>query len=284
MTPQAEVALTAGREIRKNLRSTKGAAMFALFFLGGVVPSILQVLFTRVTTRAGVGIDDIPSEMLRKARLDALKAAYDGSEAIANYLVDCPTVIYFLFKGTLFFLPLLVLLVGFDQIAGEVQHRTIRYITGRAHRGSIVFGKAIGIWVVVSIMILVLHGTVWGFLLAKSDARAGEIFSWGLRIAGFCVAYAWAYAGITAFFSSIFRTPAVSLFVGAGLLFGMSLLRLILSIFDSTKNATWLFPPTYEDLLVSPDPTRALGGVALLLVWGLLCTLAASEVLRRRDV
>jgi hypothetical protein len=103
-------------------------------------------------------------------------------------------------------------------------------------------------------------------------------------MAGFCMIYAWAYAGITSFFSSIFRIPAVSLFVGSGVLFGMSIVRLVLSIFDSTKNAAWLFPPTYEDLLVSPDPLRVAGGVALLVVWGLLCTLGAAEVLRRRDV
>lgn len=256
--------------------------MFALFFLGGVVPSILQVLFTRVTAKAGVS--ELPDEMWRKGRLDGLRAAYDGSDAIADYLVNCPAVLFFLFKGTLLFLPLLVLMVGFDQVSGELQHRTIRYLTGRAHRGSLVFGKAIGIWLVVSLMIAVLHLTVWGFLLFRGAAGVGETFSWGLRLAAFCMVYAWAYAGITALFSSIFRTPAVSLFVGAGILFAMSITRLVLSLFDSTRNATWLFPPTYEDLLVHPDPLRVAGGLGLLVLWGLLCTLAAAEVLRRRDV
>lgn len=262
--------------------------MFALFFLGGVVPSLIQVLFTRMTTKAGVDVNGMPLDVLRKARVDAFKAAYDATgdhaEAIANYLADCPFVLWILFKGTLMFLPLLVLLVGYDQIAGEVQHRTIRYLTGRAHRGSLVFGKAIGIWIVVSIMILVLHATVWALMVAKSDAGIGPTLSWGVRLAAFSMFYAWAYAGITAFFSSIFRTPVVSLFVGAGILFAMFLGRVVLSIFESTQRATWLFPPTYEDLLVSPDPMRAFGGVGLLVVWGLICTLGASEILRRRDV
>ena len=262
--------------------------MFALFFLGGVVPSLIQVLFTRLTTKAGVDVNGMPVDVLRKGQVDMLKAAYDSTgdhaEAIANYLADCPLVLWVLFKGTLVFLPLLVLLVGYDQIAGEVQHRTIRYLTGRAHRGSLVFGKAIGIWIVVSIMVLVLHATVWALMMAKGSAGMGVILSWGLRMAVFCMFYAWAYAGITSLFSSIFRTPVVSLFVGAGILFGMFLARLALSIFESTQKAAWLFPPTYEDLLVSPDPLRSIGGLGLLIVWGLLCTLGASEILRRRDV
>lgn len=276
-----EVGLTAQREIRRNLRSTKGIAMFVLFFLGGAVPSVLQVLLIRFATSAG--LNNAPDEAKRQLREKVLESTY-GSEVIAKYLAECPTVLYFLLQGTLFFLPLLILLVGFDQIAGEIQHRSIRYSAGRGFRASLVTGKAIGVWAVIAVMIFVLHVTVWIVMLAQSDAPAKTILSWGIRVWLFCVAYAGAYAGLTSLVSSLFRTPIVALFVGAGIGFGMLLTKLILGIFPATENLTWAFPSKYEILFVSPDPVRALGGCALLLAWGAACIAGASAVVTRRDI
>src|SRR5208337_2799545 len=109
----------------------------------------------------------------------------------------------------------LVLLVGFDQLAGEIQHRTIRYTAGRAHRPSIVVGKALGIWGVVSIMVLVLHLTVWVIILVRGTSPAAQVFSWGARFWLFSSMCAAAYVGYASVVSSLFRTPIVALFAGA---------------------------------------------------------------------
>src|SRR5262249_3095124 len=119
----------------------------------------------------------------------------------------------------LWILPLLVLMVGFEQIAGEIQHRGIRYIAGRAHRSSIVVGKALGVWAVVAIMALVLHLTVWIVILIRGGETFGNVLSWGGRIWLFDVAAAAAYVGLVALVSSFFRTPIVALFVGVVVLF-----------------------------------------------------------------
>ena len=46
------------------------------------------------------------------------------------------------FKLTLCFVPLFIALMGFDQLAGEVGPKSIRYLVVRVKRSSIILGQA----------------------------------------------------------------------------------------------------------------------------------------------
>lgn len=283
MLSAREVGIVAQREILRNVRSTKGIAMFSLFLLGGLIFSmlvslILGAIIASAAKRAGM--PTIPDNMQREAWEALLTELYD--EGVAKHLSSSPAVLYALFEGTLVFLPLLVLLVGFDQLAGEIQHRTIRYTVGRAHRASIVVGKALGIWGVVSIMMLVLHVTVWVIVLARGGNPAGQVFSWGARFWLFSCMCAAAYVGYTTMVSSLFRTPIVALFAGAG---GGAVLWVVYRIFNRyLPPAAWAFPNAYEKLLVLPSAVQVLGGCALFVAWGAVCVAGATLIMVRRDV
>ena len=281
MTVYNEVTLTAGREIRRNLRSTKGIVMFVLFLLGGLIPSLIQVFVLRLSMQSGMA--SLPPEMQQQGLLQTYEALYSSKE-IATYLVKCPLLLFGLFRGTLFFVPLLTLLVGFDQIAGELQHRTFRYAAGRASRGSLVVGKALGVWAVIALMVLVLHTVVWIALITQGLAKSTDVLSWGGRLWLFSALYAAAYVGLTMLISSLFRTPVLALFVGFGATLFVGLVRLLLEISEKTKWATWAFPGSYDQLLVSPNVIRVLSGGALLMVWGALCTTAAVEIVGHKDL
>jgi hypothetical protein len=84
--------------------------------------------------------------------------------------------------------------------------------------------------------------------------------------------------------SSLVRTPIVALFAGVGASVGMGLLYVIPYLVPKLEPLTWIHPVRYEGLLVSPDPTRVLGGMALLLGWGAACVAVASIIVRRRDI
>jgi ABC-type transport system involved in multi-copper enzyme maturation permease subunit len=278
-----EVGIVAQREVVRNLRSTKGIAMFALFFLGGLVFSmlvswIMGAVIAAAAKRAGMAT--IPDDLQRNAWEAFLTEWYD--EGIAKHLSPAPAVLWALFVGTLIFLPLLVLVVGFDQLSGEIQHRTIRYTVGRAHRASIVVGKALGTWAVVSIMMLVLHLTVWVIVLARGQYSIGPVLSWGGRFWLFSSICAAAYVGYTAVVSSFFRTPIVALFAGTG---GGALLWIA---YHACKRwappAIWAFPNAYESLLVLPGAGQVAGGCALFVLWGAACVLLATFVMVKRDV
>ncbi len=270
----------AQRELLRNLRSAKGVAMFVLFFLGGALPSMADVL---LFDRANATLEK-RREMF-EAVLASPRFIFNYDEATAAYLSRCPSSIFlFLFKGMLYFLPLLVLMIGFEQLAGEVQHRGIRYVAGRARRSSIVVGKALGVWAVVSVMVLVLHVTVWTAIIVRGTDQAGNVLSWGARVWAFAVADAAAYVGLTALVSSWFRTPIVALFVGIALFFGLWLTAVILDAFKATEAAAWAFPGTYERLLSSPEPLRVLGGIGALLAWGAVMVGITVAIVERRDI
>ncbi|MFO0660821.1 MAG: ABC transporter permease [Polyangiaceae bacterium] len=287
MSALTEVQLTAAREFRRNLRSAKGIAMIVLFVIGGTILPLLRVLLMRAAKNL-TGATELNVEQrkeLWKAWLEKLHEA-----DVAKHLMDCPPVLYFLFWTTTAFVPFFILMMGFDQIAGDVQHRTLRYMTGRAHRGALVAGKALGVWGVISVMILLLHIVVWGLALAQGTDPLKDIMTWGPRIWLFSSVYAAAYVGLISLVSSFFRTPVVGLFLGMGVLITMVVLNLIVSVFKESTSykwiyqARWVFPSSYYDLLLSPDVVFLLAGLAALLGWGALCVTAASEVVRRRDI
>jgi len=254
--------------------------MFALFFRGGAVPSVLQVLFLRLVDSANMLAP--PPEAQRQMFEQALARVYD--QETATYLSACPPVLFGLFRGTLVFLPIFILLIGFDQIAGEVQHRSIRYLAARARRESIVGGNALGVWAVAAVMVLVLHATVWIVMLARGSAPSSVVLAWGPRLWLFSVAAAAAYVGLTTLVSSLVRTPTVALFVGIAALFVLWLGNTLLGLSGSTQAATWGFPATYEALLVSAAPLRVLGGVAALVAWGAAMVAAAVLRLKKGDI
>jgi hypothetical protein len=280
MSPVREASLTALREIRRNLGSTKGIAMFALFFLGGLVPRVIELVLMHLVDS---GENPVPEEVKRQFFEQSLLKLYEN-EAVAKHLAACPPMIFGLFRGTLLFVPLFVLFIGFDQVAGDVQHRAIRYVAGRSRRESMVAGKALGVWAVISTMMLVLNLVVWILAIAQKGSDVGAILAWGPRMWLFCVAGSAAYVGLVALISSFFRTPIVALFAGAGVMFVLWLTNTILGLIESTKAATWAFPSSYQALVVSPEPLKVVGGLAAFIGWGAVMVLLASLVVKRRDI
>lgn len=287
MAITSEVGLTAARELRKNMRSAKGAAMAVMFLLGGVGSSLIYLKLSSyaldaIKEQVGEGVtSEQMATMLREAKLQGLKKLY--SEETAAYLVECPSVLLSLFRGTLLAIPLLTLLAGFDLVAGETQHRTMRYFVNRASRPAVVAGKALGLWLMVSAMLALLHVVVWGIAVGKGEGTVQQMLSWGGRWLLLSTACAACYAGITTLISSLFRTPPVALFVGVAALMTLGVVGLISSV-SGAEIFQYLLPGRYDSLMMSHNATMVLSAVGGLLAWAALTTWTAAEVVRRRDV
>ena len=175
MSPFREVGLTALREIRRNLGSTKGIALSILFFLGGLVPNLLV---TTIKAIADVG-ETITPDQRQKLIEEALVQQEHLDPALAHYLGSWPPVLALMFSGSLIAAPALILLIGFDQVAADIQYRAIRYIAGRSRRETIVIGKAVGLWGILAVLTLITNLTVWIFTLVQGGASFGEVMKWG---------------------------------------------------------------------------------------------------------
>ena len=278
MSPVREVSLTALREIRRNLASTKGIAMSVLFFLGGLVPAVLYLAATKLQG----GITEAP-EVRQQLMEEALKQKGIAAD-VAHHLASVPPQLAQLFKGTLIFAPFLILLIGFDQIAGDIQHRAIRYIAGRSRRESIVAGKALGLWGIVAVLVLILNVTVWIVTMIQGGSPVVSVLSWGPRVWLYTACACASWVGLIALVSSFFKTPIVALFVGAPVFFGLWLTNVILEYVNPDHAARWALPFRYEELLTSHEPLKVLGGAAASIAWGALMVALATVVVKRRDI
>ena len=288
MTLASEAGITCLRELRHNLRSAKGIVMGVLFLLGGSAASLIYAAATDLAAR--LGEQEMSEELSRASREFYWSNVWNAE--IGSYLADSPSVLIALFKGTLWFIPLVTLLIGFDQLCGDMQHRTFRYTAIRARRESIVAGKALAVWGVVSTMLLGLHCFVWFVTLARGDATVGQIASWGPRMWLLSAIYAGAYAGLTILVSSLTKRPVISLFLG---LIAFSVLGVMDLSADVAKRAesetfSWLeyvgyaIPDYYEPWLVTPKAPQMLGAVVVLLAFGVGATALSGWLVNRRDI
>lgn len=282
----SEVGLTAGRELRRALASARGVALLVLFLLGGTGGSLLYIKASQYNVLAAVTdarfTPEQAAEIMAKAKLEALKQVYPEATAVA--LAACPSVLLFLFKGTMLVLPLLALMLGFDVVAGDVQHRTIRYLVGRASRPALVVGKALGLWTLLALITLMMHATIWLAAMFNHEGTFAQVYGWGLRWWALSLGGAACATGLTTLVSSAFRTPPLALVSGVALQFGLWMLGLIVGFLTEGDAVTSWLPGKVDGLLVSHDPVIVASAVVRLLAWSAAFVGGAVALVKWRDV
>jgi ABC-type transport system involved in multi-copper enzyme maturation permease subunit len=281
MSPWSEALLTCRRELRRNLRSAKGVVMGLLFLLGGGAASLIYAAISELAMRVREG-RPVPPEAFRGIREEFWSQVWDKD--IGHYLADSPWIFVALFKAVWWFVPFITLMIGFEQVCGDLQHRSIRYDAIRARRGSLVVGKALAIWIVVSLLVLALDLFVWTVTVARGESSVLVALSWGGRFWALTTAYIAAYAGLTILVSSLTRRPVLSLFIGLVAFAALGLGDMLTSFFEKLEPGRYAFPGFYQVWLVTPRPAEMIAGVAVLLAFGAASTAAASWHLNRSDL
>ncbi|MBI5536185.1 MAG: ABC transporter permease subunit [Deltaproteobacteria bacterium] len=290
MSAVAEIKWTCLRELRRNLRSAKGIAMSVLFLLGGGAASLIYAAIAEIALRK-----DIPAEAIREQRQKVWENVYDDL-GIGQYLSHAPLFFVAMFKALWWLIPFLTLMIGFEQVCADLQHRSIRYDVVRARRWSIVTGKSIAIWLEVSALVLGLNVFVWIVTMIRGDASFAVTLSWGGRLWLLNVVYIATWAGLTVLMSSLTRRPILALFMGLVVFSGFALGDL--STWALTKAAavdpTWwasklaparyAFPGFYQQWVVTPKAPEMISGIVILLAFGAASTAAACWVVNRSDV
>src|SRR5271155_1331253 len=123
MSPAAETLLVAQRELRTNLRSAKGVALLMLSLLGGGLAALLFAhgAKPKPIDLSGTSVSDMGPAVVAMFGLSAV------------------------LRATIWLTPMLVSLIGYDAISGELQNRSVRYWTIRSRRASFYVGKVLGL-------------------------------------------------------------------------------------------------------------------------------------------
>lgn len=281
----SEITLTFFRELRRTLRSGKGIAGLLLFLVGGAGVAI--ILFSALDRARYWEAEAQSRAVVRRQALEAMYEGVQGKEAIVEYLLKAPEPLLVFYPLTAFFLAVLTMVWGFDAIAGDVQYRTIRYVTLRATRPSLIVGRWLALWVSGVIVSLVVSLILWAGLASKGVFPAGDVVHYGIRSWLASVTLSLWYSALTVLASSLFRTPVLALLSAGGALTVLFFLR---HLSAASWAPAWLraahdvFPGAWDDRLLGPDVAQWAAGTGVCLVWTAVAVVAACAVLSKRDV
>jgi ABC-2 type transport system permease protein len=276
VNPLSEVRLVTQRELRKSFRSVKGGVLAALTIVGGAAVSMLLAWVDR---RAR---EEIPPGVDFRALRELTFTRIYGPET-GKQLATAPYSLWIMLEVTLFFAPMLVALLGFDGVSGEVQHGTVRFWAVRTRRSSYVVGKALGASLLVLAVTLGMSVIVWGVTTAVGRLDPGYVVGWGLRFFALSVPIIAAWCGVATLVGSQFKTPMPALIAIWTAFFVLWVLNL-LSARAGTEWLWWAYPNAYDRLLLSPralDAVKALAGTGTIVV---ATTTAAALLFERRDL
>ena len=277
----SEIGLIAGREIKKNFRSIKGIILLVISLLGAGGVALVLAWLDKQDLAHGLSQEEV-HEGFKKV---LSQQGWYGPGELADYVSNAPPTLYFMMWGTIWLTPLVMAIIGFDGIAGELQNRTVRYWNVRTRRWSYYIGKVLGLWAVVSIFILMIHASVWCVSIGFGIAPSSHILKWGLRLYAVTIPIAAAWCGISTLVSSNFRVPILALLATCLVFFVLWMLKGVgVVLRDSMDALIYVYPNTYDEWLLSPKPQRVFSGVGALLGFLFLTTAVGSYIFQKRDV
>jgi ABC-type transport system involved in multi-copper enzyme maturation permease subunit len=281
VSPFAEIQLVTQRELRKSFRSVKGILLAALSVAGGTGLAMLFAWIDRVgreqMQKAGLG----EGVSVHDAQQEAFSRIYNADTA--KFLADCPHSLWLMLVITVWLGPLLVALMNFDGVSGEMQHRSVRFWTVRTRRTSYMLGKYFGAWLVVLAVTLAMNAIVWIATAAVGGEGFGYVFGWGVRFFLVSVPISAAWCGVATLVGSQVKQPMLSLLLIFAAFFVLWLMWVIAK-FSGAAWLTFVYPNIYDDFLLSPKAAEVGRGLLGTGIIAVLTTTASTLLFRRRDI
>lgn len=279
-----DATLVAGFDLRESLRTRRALVLVLLYVL---ITSAASYVYVRIVATmdnfaALVVGEDATDVMQDEGYQQMLLFFADGDASLATHLATYPAMVLLFAWVSLAFLPWFIALTSYDQIAGELHLRTIRYAALRTSRGAFVFGKLIGQAALLvgvaglGMIPVVLIGAIWLPNFAALATITALLSTWPIT-----VVCALGFLGIVSLASQLARSPGAARAIAVGLLFAAWLLSIQSGAF------AWLgvlSPWYWKPGLFQPATVDRLIGVA-----GCLGLCAGYTVLgylrfRRRDL
>jgi ABC-type transport system involved in multi-copper enzyme maturation permease subunit len=263
-----ETAVIWSAECRRTLRSARAVVLLGLYGLFA-----LLVLLVGALVRS----------WLQQVMAQQAGGMLPPSEEI-------PTLVVVVFYLGIFFLPAYVALMGFDQLSGEVGPRSMRYLTVRARRSSVLLGKFLAQTTLLLTLVLGLDLILCVYAWLSTPGFGFGAFA--LNLMRFWVGtfvFALAFLALTALCSSITSTPSVSLvtnFICIMAAFGLWLAGLWLGRDEGhpLQYMRYLSPMNYCTKLLDPEALQFGASALAYVVFALLFLGGAYAALRTRDL
>jgi ABC-type transport system involved in multi-copper enzyme maturation permease subunit len=187
--------------------------------------------------------------------------------AIGGLLDDHPPVLVALFGLVLALMPLLCLVLAYDQTATDIETRHVRYLLFRSDRLSIYLGKALGALGIIAGAVGLVLLVVGGFLGVRSNSLEGLTgVVYLVRIWLTAVLYAVPFVALLGLMSALVGRPRRTLTFTILYWFAVGTAGGLLSLADeSFSNLHYLYP-TADRFNLMLDDAGDMGGTVLYLL------------------
>jgi len=287
MSPLKETFLVFAHEMRRNLRSARTLVFLILYGLATALFGLIVVSVTRSLQEQINNVthgEPLPPETVMQAKMGGLSLFFGKDDVLLKSLAEIPIVVVLFASFALLFLPALSALVGFDTVSQELQNRSLRFVSLRVRRGSLLAGKMLAqLGLLVGLTAAMNVGVFVYAALSVKGFTVGAGLLAMTRFWGLSLVYVAAYVGLTTLCSTLFRTPIFSLLTNFSILFAFLVLWLM-SKFDSLAAVAWFLPSSYKDGLFSPEPIPVLTSIGVYLGFTAIFTGLAYLALSRRDL
>jgi ABC-type transport system involved in multi-copper enzyme maturation permease subunit len=280
VSPLSEIRIVVERELRRNFRSLKGIVLAVLTLLGG---SGIALLIAKINEVKREELANVSPEQMHEMREKLLTKVYGDSD-MGHFLADAPDVLYGLLKLTVWLTPLLVALMGFDGIASDLQHKSVRYWTMRTRRPSYFIGKWLGLFLTVSIITLTMDAIIWIVSIVRGDSTAAATLSWGFRFWVISLPMSCAWCGIAMLISSMFRSPIIALLITFASFFTLWVLYIVGQFWSAAEFLSYVYPNHYDAFMLHPRAHKLIIGIGSCLGMAGLYVSAGSLAFAKRDV
>ena len=295
------IAEIARHELALVLRTRRAAALLILYLATAAVSGLAYVLMVRFIEQQalalliGGGMSPTAAEgalhLGSNQAYTQLVAFFAGvaPESIDPLIRDS-VVLPALLWGSLAFLPFVIVLTSFDQVAADLASRSILYSVLRAPRHVVLLGKMAAqtvlftVLTVAAALILMVIASTFLQTFVPAAALAGA-----MRIALLLVPYGICYLGMSALASSSVRQPTLALFAAIAIMLALRLVGLCVYI-PADSNYAWLrflaylSPARYHDGLWQSGLAGPLTSSAVYLALGGIFTALAAWRLAERDL
>ncbi|RKH13007.1 ABC transporter permease [Corallococcus sp. CA053C] len=282
-------------ELRRAVRSGRALVLLGLYSMFSALVLLVVGFVTReLQAQVNDKLTEVGADAEATARAaDELHRGVLGfltsnDTAMMEALAQVPIVVLVVFKITLFFLPAYIALMGFDQVSGEVGPRSIRYLTVRARRSSVLLGKFLSQATLLLALVLVIDLAIFVYArILNPDFGFGVLVLNLLKFWTATIVFSLAYVALTTLCSSLFRSPAVSLVFNFILLFVFWLMDSVARASSDTnllRFLRYLSPSNYSGNLLHPKLAEFAGSGAAYAAFAAIFLVGAYGVLRARDL
>jgi ABC-type transport system involved in multi-copper enzyme maturation permease subunit len=302
MLRKEHLSLIAKHSLRHGLRGGAGLVSIALTLLVGLFLAQCAVgPLERVDKSVDSAADRTPgidqdqrtfakqkaNEQIVKIAVKGMEMAMDPSTDQLTYLTEekpamISVMLVLLFLAT----PLFACLGGFNQTAGDIGSKGLRFLLFRTERANIFWGRFFGTLGFTALVNLLLFVILAIYIAAKIKVHpTGDMMLWMaqgyLRMMIFTLPYVALCAWISSAMESAFGALAISLLVA---FFLPLFLGVAGSFEDVVKNAQYITPWGWKYFLLEPLGGKFFGGLAAMFGFSAIFLYLGHRNFTRRDL